>query len=74
MDTGWYWYRSDEPRDPASRGDWVILHVDGKGMAGDERVDVGDVSFRLSEMKGQFLGPITPPVDLEEDRRKSDQP
>jgi hypothetical protein len=64
METGWYWYKSDAPRDPASDGDWVIVHVDGK--RGD--VDVADLSFPLSELNGRFVGPIAPPEDLEADR------
>lgn len=63
METGWYWYKSDEPHDPASSGDWVIVHVDGK--RGD--VDVADLSFKLADIKGRFVGPITPPADIEED-------
>lgn len=66
METGWYWYKSDEPNDPASSGDWVVIwfHKSSNSVA------VADESLSLDELKGRFVGPIQPPAkDLEEDRK-----
>lgn len=55
---GYYWYRSTDPDDPASSGDWTVLSVDGKGW-----VSVADLSLPLDEFKGEWRGPILPPED-----------
>lgn len=54
---GWYWYRSTEPLDPASSGDWVVLQV-SYGNA-----EVADMSLGLHEFHGEWRGPIDPPKD-----------
>jgi hypothetical protein len=55
---GYYWYRSrsDEPDDPASSGDWVIVWV-----CDDGRVSVADISVDPVEMHGEWVGPLLPP-------------
>lgn len=54
---GYYWYRSDAERDPASSGDWTVVEIMDNG-----RVSIADISFEQSELTGEFVGPLEPPA------------